>query len=106
MATSIEEYFNSINVDEEIKKQQKEDNKTENQLVNTENNNPDNNITVAEAGVVGTASDVVVSGAVGALDTVTYLVDLPFVLTDALDKGGKFLFEKAAEAAGFETKRN
>jgi len=102
MATSIEEYFNSINVDEEIKKQQKEDNKTENQLVNTENNNPDNNITVAEAGVVGTASDVVVSGAVGALDTVTYLVDLPFVLTDALDKGGKFLFEKAAEAAGFE----
>ena len=29
MATSIEEYFNSINVDEEIKKLQKEDKKTE-----------------------------------------------------------------------------
>ena len=83
-----------------LKNQEEEIKKETNQLV--DNNNPENNITVAEAGVVGTASDVVVSGAVGALDTVTYLVDLPFVLTDALDKGGKFLFEKAAEAAGFE----
>jgi len=74
--------------------------KNTNQLV--DNNNPNNNITMSEAGVIGTTSDVVVSTAVGALDTLTYIVDLPFMLTDALDKGGKFLFEKAAEAAGFE----
>ena len=102
MATSIEEYYNSINVDEEIKKLQKEDKKTENQLVTTENNNPNNNITMAEAGFVGTVGDVAASAAVGAADTITYIIDLPFMLTDALDKGGKFLFEKAAEAAGFE----
>ena len=102
MATSIEEYYNSINVDEEIKKLQKEDKKTENQLVTTENNDSSNNITMAEAGAVGTVGDVVASAAVGAADTITYIIDLPFMLTDALDKGGKFLFEKAAEAAGFE----
>tara|TARA_B100000768_G_C11269675_1_gene372789 strand:+ start:329 stop:2371 length:2043 start_codon:yes stop_codon:yes gene_type:complete len=102
MATSIEEYFNSINVDEEIKKLQKEDKKTENQLVTTENNDPSNNITMAEAGAVGTVGDVAASAVVGAADTITYIIDLPFMLTDALDKGGKFLFEKAAEAAGFE----
>ena len=96
--SALSEYY--LEKEEQIKNLQIENKKNSNQMV--DNNNPDNNITFEEAGVVRTGADVVVSSVVGAADTITYLIDLPFVLTDALDKGGKFLFEKAADAAGFE----
>ena len=96
--SALSEYY--LEKEKQLEDQKVIQKNNSNQMV--DNNNPDNNITMAEAGVVGTVSDVAVSGVVGAADTITYLIDLPFMLTDALDKGGKFLFEKAADAAGFE----
>ncbi len=95
--SALSEYY--LEKEKQLEDQKVIQKNNSNQMV--DNNNPDNNITMAEAGVVGTVSDVAASAIVGASETITYLIDLPFVMVDALDKGGKFLFEKAADAAGF-----
>ena len=99
MAT-LDSFYEDL--EKEIQLQKNAQKNNSNQLANGESNDPSNNITMAEAGAVGTVGDVAASAAVGAADTLTYIIDLPFMLTDALDKGGAFLFEKTAEAMGFE----
>ena len=97
MSTALEQFY--LDLDEEIKKDQITQSQNTNQF---DSNNPENNISMAEAGTIGTVADMATSAAVGAADTLTYIIDLPLVLADALDSGSKFVFEKTAEAMGFE----
>ena len=75
--------------------------KTKNQLATAENNNPENNVAFQELSATEATVDLVGSAAVGAAETITYVLDLPFMLEDALIKGGNFAFISVAEKMGF-----
>lgn len=49
------------------------------------------------------AGDVTASAATKYATGLTYVIDLPFMLVDALDAGSSFVFDKVATAAGFDT---
>tara|TARA_R110002020_G_C16271165_1_gene771127 strand:+ start:161 stop:2209 length:2049 start_codon:yes stop_codon:yes gene_type:complete len=95
---SLESFYEDL--EKEIQLQKKTQKNNSNQL-SVENNNPENNVSMSELSAVDTAADLAVSGAVGVGEGLSYVVDLPFMLVDALDSGGQFLFEKAAMAVGF-----
>ena len=96
MAT-LESFYE--NLEKEIQSQVQTQKENTNQLAET--NNKENNVSMSELGAVDTAVDLGVSGAVGVGEGLSYVIDLPFMLADALDSGGQFLFEKAALAVGF-----
>ena len=93
--SKLEDFYS--NLDKEIENQIKTQKSNTNQL----SNNPENNVSISELGALDTGMDLAVSGAVGVGEGLSYVVDLPFMLVDALDSGGQFLFEKAAMAVGF-----
>jgi hypothetical protein len=87
---------------EDLLEQEKENVvKTTNQLATAENNNPENNVAFKELSATEATVDLVGSAAVGAAETITYVLDLPFMLEDALMKGGNFAFISVAEQMGF-----
>ena len=97
MSEFINNYINSINVEEEIKKAQAND------VVLKSNQNNENQDSEArpEIGKVDTAVDMGVSAAIGAAKGVTYVADLPFYLVQGIETGKDFVFKKTAEALGF-----
>ena len=95
MSDIINNFINSINVEEEIKK---------NQLKNATIQETDQSTQVVEnqeLGGVDTAIDVAASGATGVAKGLTYVVDLPFFLVQGLESGKDWVFNKTAEAMGF-----
>ena len=93
MSDVINNFINSINVDEEIKKMQAEN-------AAQEANNNEQQIQ-AEMSGMEIASDVAVSAATGAAKGVTYVLDLPFYLLQGIESGKNFVLDKTAEAIGF-----
>ena len=93
MSEFITNYLNSINVEEEIKKNQVND-------LNLEATNNQDEVP-AEMSNMDTAVDVGASAAVGAAKGVTYVIDLPFYLVQGIESGSNFVYEKTAEALGF-----
>ena len=95
MSDIINNFINSINVEEEIKK---------NQLKNATIQETDQSTQAVEnqeLGGVDTAIDVAASGATGVAKGLTYVVDLPFFLVQGLESGKDWVFNKTAEAMGF-----
>ena len=93
MSDVINNFINSINVDEEIKKMQAEN-------ATKEANNNEQQIQ-AEMSGMEIAGDVAVSAATGAAKGVTYVLDLPFYLVQGIESGKNFVLDKTAEAIGF-----
>lgn len=56
-----------------------------------------------ELNTIETMGDVAASAAVKYATGLTYVLDLPFMLVDALDSGSSYVFNKVANAAGFDT---
>ena len=93
--SAISEYLKNFDKEEYLKNQ-------EEQKILSEGTKQEEQI-LTEANLTGlqTAEDVAVSGAVGAAKGITYVIDLPFYLVQAIDSGSEFVFDKAAEAIGF-----
>ena len=101
MATiSLEDHFNSINVEEEIKKQQSETKTTTNQLANNENNVSSVNNENQDLSMMQEAIDPVLAASNKFVGNAVQIVDLPFMLMDAIDSGKDFVFKKIATASG------
>ena len=97
MSDIINNFINSINVEEEIKK---------NQLKNATIQKTDQSTQVVEnqeLGGVDTAIDVAASGATGVAKGLTYVIDLPFVISNALSTGSEYIAEKLITAVGLST---
>ena len=94
MSDVISNFIQKIDVDEELKK-------IENEKILNIKKNEEKILTEGDLTGLQTAEDVAVSGAVGAAKGITYVIDLPFYLVQALDAGSEFVFDKAAEAIGF-----
>tara|TARA_Y100001963_G_scaffold80434_1_gene111596 strand:+ start:999 stop:3032 length:2034 start_codon:yes stop_codon:yes gene_type:complete len=95
MSNIIDNFINSINVEDEIKKI--ENNKIlENKKKEEAAENP-------ELGKMDTAVDLAASGATGVAHGLTYVIDLPFVISKALSSGSEYVAEKVITAAGFNT---
>ena len=95
MSDIINNFINSINIEEEIKK---------NQLKNATIQETDQSTQAVEnqeLGGVDTAIDVAASGATGVAHGITYVIDLPFFLVQGLESGKDWVFNKTAEAIGF-----
>ena len=95
MSDIINNFINSINIEEEIKK---------NQLKNSTiqgTNQTTQAVENQELGGVDTAIDVAASGATGAAHGITYVIDLPFYLVQGFESGSEYVLEKAASALGF-----
>ena len=93
MSELISNFIKSIDVDEELKKIENEkilNNKKKEEIAQ----NP-------ELNKVDTAIDVTASGATGVAHGITYVVDLPFLLVQGLESGKDWVFNKTAEAMGF-----
>ena len=93
MSELISNFIKSIDVDEELKKIENEkilNNKKKEEIAQ----NP-------ELNKVDTAIDVAASGAIGVAHGITYVVDLPFLLVQGLESGKDWVFNKTAEAMGF-----
>ena len=97
MSEFINNYINSINIEEEIKKQQTNDIALE---ANQDNENQDTEPR-PEIGKMDTAVDMGASAAIGAAKGITYVADLPFYLVQGIESGSNFIYEKTAEALGF-----
>lgn len=93
MSDVINNFINSINVDEEIKKMQAEN------AAQDANNNEQQ--IQAEMTGMEIAGDVAASAATGAAKGVTYVLDLPFYLVQGIESGKNFVLDKTAEAMGF-----
>ncbi len=93
MSDVINNFINSINVEDELKKLQSEN-------AAKEINNNEQQIQ-AEMSGMDTTVDVGASAAVGAARGVTYVIDLPFYLVQGIESGSNFVYEKTAEALGF-----
>lgn len=101
MATiSLEDHFNSINVEEEIKKQQSETKTTTNQLATNENNVSSVNNENQDLSMMQEAIDPVLAASNKFVGNAVQIVDLPFMLMDAIDSGKDFVFKKIATASG------
>ena len=88
MATiSLEDHFNSINVEEEIKKQQSETKTTTNQLATNENNVSSVNNENQDLSMMQEAIDPVLAASNKFVGNAVQIVDLPFMLMDAIDSG-------------------
>ena len=85
MSDVINNFINSINVDEEIKKMQAEN-------ATKEANNNEQQIQ-AEMSGMEIAGDVAVSAATGAAKGVTYVLDLPFYLVQGIESGINFVLD-------------
>lgn len=93
--SSIDTFLQNFNVEEHLKKEE------EKNIINQETKQEEQILTEGNLGVVETAEDIGISGAVGAAKGITYVIDLPFYLVQAVDAGSEFVFNKAAEAMGF-----
>lgn len=93
--SAVSEFLKNFDKEEYIKNQ-------EEQKIVSEGTKQEEQI-LTESNLTGlqTAEDVAVSGAVGAAKGITYVIDLPFYLVQAIDSGSEFVFDKAAEAIGF-----
>ena len=56
-----------------------------------------------ELNFIQKAGDVTASAATKYATGLTYIIDLPFILVDALDAGSSYVFNKVAKAAGFDS---
>lgn len=56
-----------------------------------------------ELNFIQKAGDVTASAATKYATGLTYVIDLPFILVDALDAGSSYVFNKVAKAAGFDS---
>tara|TARA_B100001248_G_scaffold66178_1_gene46357 strand:+ start:4978 stop:7002 length:2025 start_codon:yes stop_codon:yes gene_type:complete len=92
--TAVSEFLQNFKPEEYLKEEEQKKILNEESKVK-ETGSPDNltNLEVAE--------DTAASLGVGAAKGVTYVVDLPFYLVNAIDSGKDFVFDKAAEAMGF-----
>ena len=79
MSDVINNFLNSINIEEELKKQ-------ENKKI-LENKKKEETAQNQELGGVDIAIDVAASGATGVAHGITYVIDLPFVISNALSSG-------------------
>ena len=95
MSNVISNFIQNIDVDEELKKIE------EKKIINEGTKQEEQILTEGNLSGLQTAEDVAVSGAVGAAKGITYVIDLPFYLVQAIDSGSEFVFDKAAEAIGF-----
>ena len=95
MSNVIDNFISNIDVEDEIKKI--ENNKIlENKKKEEAAENP-------ELGKMDTAVDLAASGATGVAHGITYVIDLPFVIANALESGSEYVAEKVITAAGFNT---
>tara|TARA_A100000171_G_scaffold964_2_gene1162 strand:+ start:4339 stop:6360 length:2022 start_codon:yes stop_codon:yes gene_type:complete len=92
--SAVSEFLNNFNTEEYLKEEEKK------KIINEE-------AKVKETGAADALTnlevveDVAASSIVGAAKGVTYVVDLPFYLVNALESGKDFVFDKAAEKMGF-----
>lgn len=85
------------------KTEQKEEPKNEVSFNNLTSSDTEQIIEQSELSNMETAGDVAASAAVKYATGLTYVLDLPFMLVDALDSGSSYVFNKVANAAGFDT---
>ena len=95
MSELISNFIKSIDVEEEIKK-----NQLENATIQ-ETDQTTQAVENQELSNTETAIDVAASGATGVAHGITYVVDLPFLLVQGLESGKDWVFNKTAEAMGF-----
>ena len=93
MSDVISDFINSINVEEELKKIENE------KILN--NKKKEETAQNPELSKVDTAIDVAASGATGVAKGLTYVIDLPFVIANALESGSEYVAEKVITAMGF-----
>ena len=95
MSNIIDTFIDSINVEEEIKKIENEkilNNKKKEEI----SENP-------ELSKIDSAIDIAASGTTGVAKGLTYVVDFPFVIANALESGSEYVAEKIITSAGFAT---
>jgi hypothetical protein len=95
MSDVISDFINSINVEEELKKIENE------KILN--NKKKEETAQNPELSKVDTAIDVAASGATGVAKGLTYVIDLPFVIANALESGSEYVAEKIITAVGLST---
>ena len=93
MSDVINNFINSINVEDELKKLQSEN-------AAKEINNNEQQIE-AEMSNMDIGLDVAASAATGAATGITYVLDLPFYLVQGIESGKNFVLDKTAQAMGF-----
>jgi len=93
MSDIINNFINSINVDEELKKMQAD-------VAAQESNNAEQ-LTQAKMSNMDVVADTAASAATGAAKGLTYVIDLPFYLVQGIESGKNFVLDKTAEAMGF-----
>ena len=93
MSDIINNFINSINVDEELKKIQTD-------VAAQESNNAEQ-LTQAKMSNMDVVADTAASAATGAAKGLTYVIDLPFYLVQGIESGKNFVLDKTAEAMGF-----
>ena len=93
MSDIINNFINSINVDEELKKMQTD-------VAAQESNNAEQ-LTQAKMSNMDVVADTAASAATGAAKGLTYVIDLPFYLVQGIESGKNFVLDKTAEAMGF-----
>ena len=83
----------------------KEDEINENEinLENLTSSDTEQIIENEELNFIQKTGDVTASAATKYATGLSYVIDLPFILVDALDAGSSFVFDKVAKAAGFDT---
>ena len=95
MSNVIDNFISNIDVEDEIKK-------IENNKI-LENKKKEETAENPELGKMDTAVDLAASGATGVAHGITYVIDLPFVIANALESGSEYVAEKVITAAGFNT---
>ena len=95
MSNVISDFINSIDVEEELKKIENE------KILN--NKKKEETAQNPELSKVDTAIDVAASGATGVAKGLTYVIDLPFVISNALSTGSEYIAEKLITAVGLST---
>ena len=88
-----------------VEKEEKEE-KPEVSFKNLTSSSTEQVIEESDLTTMQTIGDVGASAAVKYATGVSYVLDLPFMLVDALDTGSAFVFNKIASAAGFDTTEN
>lgn len=93
MSDIIDNFINSIDVEEELKKIENE------KILN--NKKKEETAQNPELSKVDTAIDVAASGATGVAKGLTYVIDLPFMIVNGLESGSEYVAEKVITAMGF-----
>ena len=93
MSDIIDNFINSIDVEEELKKIENE------KILN--NKKKEETAQNPELSKVDTAIDVAASGATGVAKGLTYVIDLPFMIVNGLESGSEYVAEKVITAMVF-----